>query len=323
MHSTILFLYGEDTFRSSQKLRALRDRYRDANLGETNLVSLDGANLTFEEYIRQAQALPFLAKSRLVILENLLLAGKKEVQEQVSSSLEKVPVSTVLVFYEAGLPDKRTKLFRVLARPKLAEEFVPLVDRPLRQWIQGRATELTLQLSPAIINWLARVIGSDLWRMDQEIHKLADFTRTTNQSPTEKILAELVIQDPTADTFQLVDSLVRKQGQTALDQFGILSARGEAPLAIFGLIAYQYRTLLLLAAAFEKGRPSPAALAKTLKIHPFVVQKLSPLAQQTPRLVWQKIYKRLLEYDLRLKTGLLEPETGLELLIGELVTAQS
>src|SRR3990167_2787898 len=119
----ILFFYGEDTYRMRQKLKALKEKFVSASLGDTNLAVLDGAAVTYDEFIRQILAMPFLSKSRLVIVENLLKNGKKDILEKVPEALPKVPKSTVLVFVEEGNPDKRTSIYKKLNRPGQTQEF--------------------------------------------------------------------------------------------------------------------------------------------------------------------------------------------------------
>ena len=80
----ILFLYGEDTYRSKQKLDAIKSKYIDASLGDTNLSVMDIADkkdTDFTDITRTVLALPFLAKNRLVIIKNLLNGKKQKLQE--------------------------------------------------------------------------------------------------------------------------------------------------------------------------------------------------------------------------------------------------
>ena len=315
--ATILFFHGEDTFRSTQKLRALKNRYVDASLGDTNLATLDGATVRFEDFVRQVQAFPFLAKSRLVIVNQLLGSGRKEVQELMAEYLSKVPETTVLVFFEAGRPDQRTKLFRALAQPKVAQEFSRLTGSALARWIASRCAELELTLSPPLIDWLGTTVGGDLWRMNQELSKLADYQRGVDRPLTLADLVELVTESTPSDIFRLVDHLVNRRGTAALAELVALRQAGTAELQILALIVYQYRHLLLTSEAYHEGIRSPATWAKLLKIHPFVARKLGPLVARIPMRVWEAYYQRLLAYDVAVKTGALEPRLGLELLIAE------
>ena len=103
----IIFFYGQDNYRLKKKIQALKEKFISASLGDTNLSVLDGASLTYDEFIRQVLAMPFLAKSRLVIVENIMKSKKKDTLERIPEALNKIPTSTVLVFVEEGNPDCR------------------------------------------------------------------------------------------------------------------------------------------------------------------------------------------------------------------------
>src|SRR5690606_20925699 len=110
----IIFFYGDDSYRSFRKLGELKAKYIDASLGDTNLSQIDVANCTVDQMTSALLAFPFLAKTRLVVLNRLLSKGSKHIQEKFLDLLEKIPDTTVAVVYEAGVPDRRTALFKRL-----------------------------------------------------------------------------------------------------------------------------------------------------------------------------------------------------------------
>ena len=83
----IYLLYGEDTFRSLEKLKAVKAKYRQAS-GDTNLVVIDAAEMTFDEIWQKISALPFLSSKRLVIVKDLITAGSALVQEKILKNLK-------------------------------------------------------------------------------------------------------------------------------------------------------------------------------------------------------------------------------------------
>src|SRR4030042_2543084 len=131
----IIFFYGEDTFRLRQKLNQLKEKFVSASFGDTNLAVLDGERTTNDEFFPQILAMPFLAKTRLVIVENLLGKAKKDVIEKIPEGFRKMTASTVLVFVEEGIPDRRTTLFKRLSKERV-EEFKLLESDQLKRWIK-------------------------------------------------------------------------------------------------------------------------------------------------------------------------------------------
>lgn len=315
MAGTSLFLYGEDTYRSSEKLRSLEARYIDAALGDTNLVILDGARVSYEDWYRQVQALPFLARTRLVICKNLLLAGTKEAAGRIIEALPRVPATTVTLFYEAGLPDQRTEGFRRLSAVAKKERFDLLTGQLLLEWIQRESAQLGGGLSEEGIVWLAERFGGNLWQLRHELEKLAAFRIATGVQLEMDDIKQLVLPPIAGDRFRLLEVVLAGRGKDALAELAHLKIQGEADLAIFGLIVYQFRTALLMAEALAEGVRQPGVLAKILGMPPFAARKLMPLVSDRPLSVWLEWYHELLGYDARMKIGELDPDLALELLI--------
>jgi DNA polymerase-3 subunit delta len=83
------------------------------------------------------------------------------------------------------------------------------------------------------------------------------------------------------------------------------------------MFIYQVRSLLKLRDLTEKGVPF-YALAKQSGLHPFVVKKSWSQIRNFSLDQLKKIYRRLLEIELALKTGRLDGPTALDMLVAEI-----
>ncbi len=311
----ILFFYGEDTYRLWQKLKALKEKFISASLGDTNLAVLDGKTITFDEFIRQILAMPFLAKSRLVIVENILKDGKKDILEKIPEALIKVPKSTVLVFVEEGVPDRRTAPFKKLNQPGKMEEFKLLESEPLRRWVKKEVETRGGAIDSAAISKLVEYIGNDLWRMTNEIDKLT----TYNLQLTTENIELLVNSQIQANIFNLIDEAAQKNLPAATKELYKLLKTGANELYILTMIIYQYRNLLVIKDLSQRLKSNNRwTLAKKSGLHPFVVQKSIAIAAKYTLEDLKQIYAKLLDFDVRIKTGKIELRTALELLIFEI-----
>lgn len=324
----ILFLYGEDTFRLKQKIREMKQKYISASLGNTNLAILDGKTVTADEIIRQVLAYPFLAKSRLVMIENLLLEGKKPskteassknvgIQEKIGDFLPKVPETTVLVFVEAGVPDKRTSLFKKLNKLKMAQEFKPLSEAEVKTWTRQEVAKLQAEITPDAVEKLFLYVGTDLWQLSNEIAKLA----TYNKSITPETVELLVRAQTQSDIFTLIDALASQNKKKAFLELHRLTENGENELYILSMIVYQYRNMLVVRDFVERGVTSSYDLASRAKLHPFVAGKTLNLVRNYKLDELKDIYSLLLEQDIAIKTGKIQPGPALDLLVLNLVQA--
>ncbi len=319
----VIFFYGEDDFRLKQAVKKLKEKFISASLGDTNLSILDGKTATFDEIVRQILAMPFLSRTRLVIIENLISDGNKLVHEKVVEFLPKVPSSTVLVFTETparggsalgGKPDKRTALFKKLIKADKVQEFVLLDEPKLRAWIKKEVDARGGIIEADAVTKLIEYIGSDLWRMSNEIAKLTAYGKQLTAQNIELLVKSQV----ESDIFKLVDAVGQKNLKSALKECQNLLNAGENELYILSMIVYQYRNLLIIKDMTERDRNLNSwSLAKKAGLHPYVVQKTVAQVKSFSMENLKNAYRTLLDFDLRIKTGKIEGKAALSLLIAK------
>lgn len=324
----ILFLYGEDTYRLKQKIKELKQKHITASLGDTNLAVLDGKTVTADNIIRQVLAFPFLAKSRLIIIENLLNSRKPsaspkagetspkggETREKIVEFLPKIPSSSIVVFAEEGMPDKRTALFKKLNQPKISQEFKLLEPNELNRWIQKQVEERGGEIEPDAISKLVEYVGNDLWRLSNELDKLTAYS----QQLTAENIELLIKPQIESNVFNLIDNIGAKNRKRALQELHQLLEAGQNELYILSMIVYQFRNLLIVRDFVERGVTNQYDIAKKASLHPFVAGKTLAQAKNYTIEELKKIYALLLDYDIAIKTGKIDSKTALDLLIVKL-----
>jgi DNA polymerase-3 subunit delta len=88
---------------------------------------------------------------------------------------------------------------------------------------------------------------------------------------------------------------------------------GENSLYLLSMIAYQFRNLLIIKELLNARKPLASC-----GLHPFVVKKSSYLCSQFSMEQLKKIYQKIFQVDLDIKTGKIEAETALDLLVSEI-----
>lgn len=327
----ILFFFGPDNYRLKQKVKALKEKFISSSLGDTNLAVLDGKTLTYDIFMRQVLALPFLSKKRLVIVENLLISKRKSTKtsepvkdddklEKIIALLKKIPETTVLVFVEEGNPDKRTALYKKLNQKGQAQEFELLEEDQLKRWIKKEVESRGGSIEAPAVNLLVEYIGNDLWRLSSELDKLTAYSKQL----TAENIETLVKSKTESDIFKLVDAIGSKNLKSALLELQNLEENGEHDLYILTMIVYQYRNLLTIKDYMERYNNSDHwAMSKKLGMHPFVVQKTMYQAKNYSIEDLKENYKKLADFDLAIKTGKIESRTALTLLLAKLTSSKS
>jgi len=315
----IIFLYGEDTYRTRQKIREIIERYKKVHKSGLNLKYLDFSKkesgdvsfLNFQDEIRQTSM--FQEKKLIIITNSFLDAGFKEVFLEQKKDFEKS--KDIVVFYEDGKVDKRDSLYKFLKKSAKCQEFELLGGLKLRNWIKKEFEEYKAEIEAGALEKLIEYVGNDLWSLSNEIKKLVNF-KAGSQIKIQDI--ELLIRSKIeTDIFKTIDAIAQKNKKKALKLLHKHLAKGDSPLYLLSMINYQFRNLLIIKDLIERQKPYNIIIKKS-GLHPFVAKKNYFQSQQFTFLKLKKIYQRIFQVDLDIKTGRIEPETALDLLITEI-----
>jgi DNA polymerase-3 subunit delta len=250
-----------------------------------------------------------------VVIEDLL-GTKSPLAERVTTRLEGIPTSTIIIFYESLVPDGRLKALQTVKKIAKSEEFLLLQGRALSDWIKRRAAELDGQISPRVTELLVQAVGPDLWRMDMELQKLVAY----NPEITDESVGLLVKSEQVGDIFALVDAIGEKRRSQALQIAHLLLSSGGTEFYLLTMIARQLRNIMLAKSLLERKFQIPA-IAKKVGLHPFVAEKACKQAANFEMQSLRSMYEEVLAADLRLKNTGAEPALELDLLISRLCEA--
>jgi DNA polymerase-3 subunit delta len=324
--------YGEDRFRAGEALAALRGELdRDGNLA-INTVRLEGG--TSASALRAAcQVASFFAESRLVIVEGLLgrLSGARRrgarrnggkggagggELDEVIDILTNLPDSTAAVLLDAQAP--KAFLDAVAGKAEV-RQFAILRPAAVRRWAAERVRAQSAQIASRALDRLVALIdGSHLGELAQEIDKLATYAagRQIEAADVEELVSGAIEHK----IWDLTDAVVAGRADRALAVMREMDDRDSPPPLLLFWLVRQYRQLLLVQALLGEGR-SRAQVGAELGInHPFVLDKVMAQVGQLSPVALEASYRRLFETDVAVKTGVLEAQVAIELLIVELAS---
>lgn len=179
------------------------------------------------------------------------------------------------------------------------EEFKPLEESEVEAWLGRRATHLGVALEPSAAAELARAVGADLERADQELEKLAAY------AAGERVRAEdvraLVPGAVEAAVFDLTGAVLRHDVRRAIALLERLLDGGEPPLRLLGLLVWQFR--VLLAAAGARGDAELERAAAQLGLSRGALLRSRRVASSVRPSVVARAYESLYAADVALKAG--------------------
>jgi DNA polymerase-3 subunit delta len=326
--------HGADEFTRAETLADFRRRLGPPDTVDLNTTVLSGKSLTLAELHHACDAIPFLAEKRLIIVEGGLAkltarrgqelsTAQQELLEALADYLPCLPETTRLVFVEEkSLPASHPiiKLAQQEARGYV-KQFDPPDAKTLPRWIGKRVRMHGGEIEPRAAHELAAIVGADLRLLDQEIVKLVTYTNA-ERAITETDIEALVPYSQDAVIFDMVDALGRRDGRAAAQTLHRLLDAGDHPLALLGMIVRQFR-LLIQVEELKMGGATPQDVAQTLNIHPFPARKLYNQVAHFTAMQLEKVYRYLLDTDVAIKTGKIEAEVALDLLVAGLATTET
>jgi DNA polymerase-3 subunit delta len=231
--------------------------------------------------------------------------------------------TTDLVFVETESLDKQHPLLKAAAGMGASiVNFGEPDQQDLLPWITRRAKDIGATIEPAAAEMLGRLVGPNLRILNNEIEKLALYVNS--QRPIQAADVELLVPyREEAEKFGLSNAIGQRNARRAYDQLRKELDDGQSPMAILFSIAAQVRALIEVKDMAERGlSPAEIAAAKGWKSDYAAKMRLREANNFSMRRL-EEILEILLETDVEIKSGRLEPALALDMLIARLCMDQT
>jgi len=308
----IIFLYGQDSYRSRQKLNEIVEHYKKIQKSGLNLKYLNGETLNLEDLQNEISQPSIFSEKKMIIINNVF--SNSEFKENFLKKSQKfINSQNIILFYEREEISDNDKFLKLLKNFGKSQEFKFLKGQNLRNWIKKEIENYQVKAHPQVIEKLINFIGNDSWQLSNEIKKLVSY-RKDKEIQLEDI--EFLIRSTKIETdiFNTIDAIAFAQKKKALELLKKHLQKGDSPLYLLSMINYQFRNLLIIKELIEK-KHSYYSILKKLQLNPFVVKKSYQQAQRFSLSELKKIYQKIFQIDFNIKTGKINPEIALELFV--------
>lgn len=307
--------FGENAYSLSKKKKELLESARE---NKTSWALFNPLNKIDPNYLAQfLGGDDFFSSRKQIFFVDFLTEGPATetsmIHKQLKENLKTIKGAAVSIFFFEQKPDKKNPLFGFLK--KEAEEVIEtkaLKGRELESFLEEEASRLGLAADKNAISRLLFLTGYDCWGAVNELKKLS--LLKNGEAITAKDIEELTSFELSANIFNTIDAMSRGDRKTAFHLLEKHLSEGYAPQYLLTMIVYQFRSLIKVKAASQKGL-SPELISKSLKIHPFVVRKVSGFTERFTLEKLRGIYKKIAQIDYNSKRGELDLETALYMLI--------
>lgn len=350
---SIFFWWGDDDFSMQEILRGEKEAMKaanpDADISDFDFTIAD-SRFELERQARETlRASSLFSPDKLTVVRGFWSgkrAAKREEEADAAAPsvrrdnledflmgyLEKLGNRDKIFFLESKSLDKRSRAFKFFEGLKKdprfeMREFALPLGFQFNAWLEERAKRCGAALGKAEADFLALLMGKgkeqkerggglvvayDLHQAALEIDKLSAYCDGRPISKEDIML--LVSGADDMNIFNLIEALSKRDKDRALSILSGQLREGVNGNYILTMLVFHFRNLISIKSLLGEGLSS-AEISRRTNIHPFVVEKNAFFARSFREEDLLLIYEKLYGADLGIKTGKMEPELALDLLI--------
>lgn len=284
-----------------------------------NVGSYDMETTPLAVALDDAMSAPFFGDKRLVLVNKPYFLTGENKSTKIDHDLDSLEnylthpeVDTILVFmapYEKL--DGRKKIVKQLK--KVAEEVsaAPLTEQAARQLVKQQVQADGYQMEQAVLDELVTRTNADYSLMAGSISKLELFDLQTKKISLDGVRG-LVPQSLDQNVFDLVNAVLAKNKQLAIQHYQDLIESQEQPIMINAILVGQFRLLIQVQVLAQRGL-SQGGIASEIKAHPFRVKMAMQTVKRFSTQLLEQAYVGLVDIEQQLKTTTRNPQLLFEL----------
>lgn len=292
-------LYGINDYLINEEIKKIIAKYEIDSDSITNYYQED----LIKDIIDDAYTMPLFSDKKLIIVnDDIFDANNSKI---IENYLSKENETTILIFIlKVEKLDERKKVFKGFKNKIECNK--TNINNKVKEMLDGYTISFTT------INKLIARVGEDLFTLNSEVAKLKLF-KINDKVITDEDLS-LTTKNINDNIFDFVDYYINKNTEKSLELYQNLILKNYEPIAIIALIANQIRLMYQVKILYTKGN-SNDDIAKILEVHPYRVKLALEKSQHYNSETLLNLLDNLADLDLKIKTGLIEPEIGLELFL--------
>lgn len=306
--------YGTEQYLKMKYINLLKKVLLEESMETMNFNIFEGNKQDVATILDSAETLPFLSDKRFLVVKEsgLFQTGRKNDTEKVANYIKMIPDTTCVLFVENDV-DKRGKLYKAVSKYGYIAEMNGLSEKELLYWIIRECKKNKFKIETKIASYLLYIVGSDMIQLETEIRKLGSFLPEDAQV-TSYDIDIVCTKSLETKIFDLINSMINGKSEEAVTIYHNLLLMKESPLMVLAMIIRQFRMILQCKVLLEQ-KQSKSEIAYKMKIRDFMVREYSKQAEYFRTEELRQALNYCLQTDVNIKTGKINSELALELLI--------
>lgn len=303
----VYLLYGTKDFQIEEEIKKL-----SKGLDEMNINKYDLNNDLLSLAIEDAKTMSLFDDKKLVIIDNanMFTGSTSKDSEIIEEYLNHINENTtlVLIVHNDKL-DTRKKITKLINKVGKVIAFNDELD--MTNLVRRLLKDYNIDYKT--INLFLDRVGNNPLIIQNEINKIKIY-KENDKTITDEDILNLTTKLIEIDIFKLIDYIVKKDKEKALELYYEMLKMNEEPIKIIVILANQFRIMYQSKELLKKGY-SEKDIANILKIHPYRVKLAIQNSRNYTSEILLKNLNNLADIDIGIKTGILNKDLALELFI--------
>ena len=299
-------LYGTNDFAIQKEIEKITKDFDKMNISKYDLTEDD-----IKDVISDAETFSMFADSKVVIAENAAIftsSGSGDL-ETLENYLADINPNTILIFtVNEEKVDERKKITKKIKKDYKLISFNQ--NETPNSLVRNLLNDYNITSSN--INLLIDRVGTNPLILENEVNKIKLYK--DDKTVTKEDIINLTTKRPEIDIFKLIDDIVMKNKDEALEIYNEMLKVNEEPLKIVILLASQFRLMYQAKELAKKGY-SEKNISEVLKVHPYRVKLALQKGKKYKAETLLNYLNALADIDIAIKTGKTDKNLALELFL--------
>lgn len=307
----LLYLFiGDSEYLINERINAL---LKKINVDEFNTITYDMEENDLSSLVEEATTIPFMAEQKVIIVKNAAQLMKTKDLIELINYLKKPSDTSIIIFDGLNMildsSSELAKVFKLSAEIKEVKECTNFTE-----YIKKKIDESGSAIDDEAINALLERTNTRE-ALDQEIDKLMMFS---NGGIIKKNDIDILVSRNLEDNvFELVNAVILKNKKEIIRIYRDLLTNGEDDIRIMNVIVNKYNEILSTKLLLEQ-KFSKEDIAQYFHVSQGRAFYMVKNANDVSLVNVKKALSALAELDYKIKSGLIDKRTGLELLLFKL-----
>lgn len=324
----VLFMYGEEEYLIEWAVQSLAEKYTEEAMRELDFVRLADDSCSVYSILEACDTLGGFSPKKIVWARDFAPLLKKnargfgEAEKELLQKYIESPCEQSILVFSAAQPESGAALVKELKKKCRCYNFAPLDAAQLSAFAAKRFKAARAVISRPVLKYFIDESGYfnreseyHLYNLINDINKLVAYSG--GAEITQEAVSETLHGDLDTFAFNFLDAALSGQKEKAFRLLHNMMSGGSETYAIIGLLVNQFELIYEIKELAAEGM-TVDQIAKELKANAYRVKKAAAAAGKMSGAKLRAVLSQLYEIDRNIKTGMMEQNLALEMLLGRL-----